>query len=372
MTSLTPGILSKLLQNLDNTITGGYLGNTGVSHPSISRVSLINISLMMAHFSSDLHNLNRMSDEAVIKGTSTPKKSSHTLNDSLSKNDLAILMDIVKRNGGKKLGSASEIVMGMSPNASIGAKSKIPSPSSFVEAMGGLCSEIRVMNQQQRIDEIRVSSPAVIYTQSRAIEELRDKLSDMKTNLVGMKREKLVPLELIQPESTPAANAINIMQCKWSNIVEMEGSEEAMLDKFRSVPNSLIVVRARNLLSKLPQSDVAVMKGYPIIDKGVDSVGELQRSPFLERGRAGTVQRFRGGHSGRMQDQRSGLPVDHEKPTEWMEAQPNRTWASVVTSNEKSTIKLRWLVGAIMYEMLVGYPPFYSDDPITCRKVNKP
>lgn len=29
-----------------------------------------------------------------------------------------------------------------------------------------------------------------------------------------------------------------------------------------------------------------------------------------------------------------------------------------------------WSVGAIMYEMLVGYPPFYSDEPMaTCRKI---
>jgi serine/threonine kinase 38 len=29
-----------------------------------------------------------------------------------------------------------------------------------------------------------------------------------------------------------------------------------------------------------------------------------------------------------------------------------------------------WSLGAIMYEMVVGYPPFYSDDPLTtCRKI---
>ena len=29
-----------------------------------------------------------------------------------------------------------------------------------------------------------------------------------------------------------------------------------------------------------------------------------------------------------------------------------------------------WSVGAIAFECLVGYPPFYSDDPLTtCRKI---
>jgi serine/threonine protein kinase len=29
-----------------------------------------------------------------------------------------------------------------------------------------------------------------------------------------------------------------------------------------------------------------------------------------------------------------------------------------------------WSVGAIMFEMIVGYPPFYSEDPVsTCRKI---
>ncbi|KAI7991009.1 hypothetical protein LOK49_LG12G02772 [Camellia lanceoleosa] len=87
-----------------------------------------------------------MGDELVIEGTTTPKGSLHILKDSLSDSDLLILMDIAKRNGGKKHRSASNIEMGRSPKALIRVESKIPSPSSFVDAMAGLYSEIREMN----------------------------------------------------------------------------------------------------------------------------------------------------------------------------------------------------------------------------------
>ncbi|KAM7461632.1 hypothetical protein LguiA_029753 [Lonicera macranthoides] len=41
-----------------------------------------------------------------------------------------------------------------------------------------------------------------------------------------------------------------------------------------------------------------------------------------------------------------------------------------VDCTEEAELCRRWSLGAIMYEMLVGYPPFYFDDPMsTCRKV---
>ncbi|KAI8017038.1 Phosphoenolpyruvate carboxylase 1 [Camellia lanceoleosa] len=113
---------------------------------ALSRVCSFNISLMMFDYSSDLHDLDTMGDELVIEGTTTPKGSSHILKDGLSDSDLLILMDIAKRNEGKKHRYVSDIEMGRSPKASIGVESEIPSPSSFVDAMGGLCFKIREMN----------------------------------------------------------------------------------------------------------------------------------------------------------------------------------------------------------------------------------
>ncbi|KAI8013373.1 AP-1 complex subunit mu-2 [Camellia lanceoleosa] len=102
----------------------------------------------MVDLTSNLRNLATMVDGLVTEGSPSPKGSSHIVKDLLLERDLLTLMDM-KRNGGKNQSSASEIVLGMSPRASIRVQSEVPTPSSFVDVMGGLCSEIRDLAQQQ-------------------------------------------------------------------------------------------------------------------------------------------------------------------------------------------------------------------------------
>ncbi|CAL5416720.1 unnamed protein product [Camellia sinensis] len=152
MASLTPGILSKISATLSPEGIDKKVGVKGEIEGSGK---------------DGLRNLSTMVDGLVTEGSPSPKGSSHIVKDLLFERDLLTLMDIVKRNEGKNQSSASEIVLGMSPRASIGVQSEVPTPSSFVEAMGGLCSEIRDLAQQQKLcfgGEV-VSSPAVVHLQ---------------------------------------------------------------------------------------------------------------------------------------------------------------------------------------------------------------
>ncbi|GMQ11474.1 hypothetical protein CsSME_00054105 [Camellia sinensis var. sinensis] len=79
----------------------------------------------MANLTSNLRDLATMVDGLVTEGSPSPKGSSHIVKDLLLERDFLTLMDITKRNGGKNQSSASEIVLGMSPRASIGVQSQL-------------------------------------------------------------------------------------------------------------------------------------------------------------------------------------------------------------------------------------------------------
>ncbi|GMP34659.1 hypothetical protein CsSME_00007438 [Camellia sinensis var. sinensis] len=129
--------------------------------------------------------------------------------------------------------------------------------------MEGLTSDIIAMNEiEKRVASLGLASVEVSQrdpfrrvTQSKPFEEL----NRMKASMFGVDREDLIPCDLIQEEtSTLTSSALNLLQSRWSDIIEMEGSEEAVVDRFKYIPDSLFLARARNLVSKL---DVLPMAG---------------------------------------------------------------------------------------------------------------
>ncbi|KAI8015655.1 O-fucosyltransferase 7 [Camellia lanceoleosa] len=117
-----------------------------------------------------------------------------------------------------------------------------------------------VMNEREKgvaslglaLVEVAQGDPFRRVTQSKPFEELREELNRMKASMSGVDQEDLIPCDLIQEEtSTLTASVLNLLQSRWSDIVEMEGSEEAVVDRFKYIPDSLFLARARNLVSKL-------------------------------------------------------------------------------------------------------------------------
>ncbi|KAI8024615.1 AP-1 complex subunit mu-2 [Camellia lanceoleosa] len=200
----------------------------------------------MADLTSNLRNLATMVDGLVTKGSPSPKGSSHIVKDLLLERDLLTLMDM-KRNGGKNQSSASEIVLGMSPRASIGVQSEVPTPSSFVEAMGGLCFEIPDLAQQQKLcfgGEV-VSSPAVVHSQVWL------RIYGIATN---------VEIELPVPANSTNPNVRTSL-----GSASYAPEKDALIWKIKSFPGGKeYMLRAEYTLPSITSEDAALERKAPI------------------------------------------------------------------------------------------------------------
>ncbi|GMP95243.1 hypothetical protein CsSME_00044356 [Camellia sinensis var. sinensis] len=88
--------------------------------------------------------------------------------------------------------------------------------------MEGLTSDILAINEREK----------GVASLGLALVEVAQELNRMKASMSGVDREDLIPCDLIQEEtSTLTASALNLLQSRWSDIVEMEGSEEAVVDR---------------------------------------------------------------------------------------------------------------------------------------------
>ncbi|CAL5380163.1 unnamed protein product [Camellia sinensis] len=168
----------------------------------------------------------------------------------------------------------------------------------------------------------------------------------MKVSMSGVDRADLILCDLVQEEtSTLTASAQNLLQSRWSDIVETEGSEEAVVDRFKYIPDSLFLARARNLVLKL---DALPMAGS-VHSHGVGGGMADSKVYTPIGGRSGSGGR--GGRGGRGQNP-VALNPELNVVSAVDNAAPNKSWASVVASNQRSFVKLKY------------FPPSSSDSTI--------
>lgn len=162
----------------------------------------------------------------------------------------------------------------------------------------------------------------------------------------GVDRDDLILCDLIQEEtSTLTASALNLLQSRWSDIVEMEGSEEAVVDRFKYIPDIVFLARARNLVLKL---DALPMAGS-VHSHGVGGGMADSKVHTPIGGRFGSSGC--GGRGCRGQNP-VALNPELNVVAAVDNAAPDKSWASVVASNQRSSVKLRY------------FPPSSSDSTI--------
>ncbi|CAL5421689.1 unnamed protein product [Camellia sinensis] len=246
-------------------------------------------------------------------------------------------------------------------------------PSSFVESMEGLTSDIMVMNEREKgvaslglaSVEVAQGDPFQRVTLSKPFAELREELNRMKASMSGVDREDLIPCDLIQEEtSTLTASALNLLQSRWFDIVEMEGSEEAVVDRFKYIPDSRFLSRARNLVSKL---DALPMAGS-VHSHGVGGGMADSKVYTPIGGRSGSGGR--GGRGGRGQNP-VALNPELNVVSVVDNAAPDKSWASI--SDLSRSIFLQQEIGMVGEEqswIVELVPPHLPRAPLSPSKLD--
>ncbi|KAI7997811.1 Dynamin-related protein 3A [Camellia lanceoleosa] len=159
----------------------------------------------------------------------------------------------------------------------------------------------------------------------------------------GVYRDDLIPCDLIQEET---ASALNLLQSRWSDIVEMKGSEEAVVDRFKYIPDSVFLARARNLVSKL---DALPMAGS-VHSHGVGGGMADSKVHTPIGGRSGSGGRR--GRGGRGQNP-VALNPELNVVVAVDNAAPDKSWTSVVAPNQRSSVKLRYFPPSSSHSTIV-------------------